>query len=231
MTQVKNIVDYITKIPKMELIFANELYEQIEKKFLVSEENFYKVLERLVRKTELVRLSKGVYTRPQKSRFGMLVPTESEIVKDFTKGESGMLVGYHLYNQLKLTTQVSKNYKVLTNNTHKKATIQNVSLKEHRLNFTESVRNHIAFLEVLVAVESIQDLNEHQFITYCKEFAIRQYDDEVLGDILKEIRYSKSTLYFLKLVLDSYQISNTVQKHLSKLSKYKKPGVKYYEVT
>jgi len=60
----------------------------------------------------LAKVSKGVYCRPRKTRYGIILPSEQEIVDTFTKNELGMVVGYRLYNTLNLTTQVSKNAEV-----------------------------------------------------------------------------------------------------------------------
>lgn len=230
MKQITKIKEYIKEVPEKELIFARELFQRIASKTAISEENFYKVLERMVSNQELARLSKGVYTRPQQTRFGLVLPTEKEIVDQFIENEKGMVVGYQLFNQLQLTSQISKRYHILTNNSHQKSTIQNISIKQSKLTFTHSVRETLAMLEVLSVVDNLQDLDEKQFITYCEDFAKNSYQDHVLDLILSEHRYKKSTLYFLKLILDSYHIPNTVHQYLSTLSKYKEPKVAYYEV-
>lgn len=229
MKQVEQIVTAIADIPERTLIFASEFFQERLSDNQLSEENFYKVLERLVTKKQLVRLSKGIYSRPQKTRFGFLAPSEQDIIDFFTEANSGMLIGYYLYNHLQLTTQISKTYHILTNNAHSKSTINNILLKEYDLIFTEEVKRHLAMLEVLTSVDVIQDLNEKRFIKYCEEFAMYHYDDQLLDDILDKVKYKKRTINFLKLILDVYGVHHTLQKHLSRLSKYKEPKVKYYE--
>lgn len=229
MKQSQQIINIISRIPEKEIIFASELYRQFEEEVQISEENFYKILERLVTKGDLVRLSKGIYTKPKLTRFGYILPTESEIILVFVEDDSGMVTGYHLFNKLKLTTQIAKNYQVFTNNSHNKSTINNISIKEYQLTYTPSIKKIIAFLEVLASVDRIQDLNEDNFVEYCKHFASYEYQDDLLELVQKEIKYKKSTLYFLKLILDAYEIPNRVHTHLSKLSKYKEPKVRYYE--
>lgn len=231
MKQAKQIMTAIADIPERTLIFASEFFQERLSDNQLSEENFYKVLERLVAKKELVRMSKGIYSRPQKTRFGFLTPSEQDIAFFFTESNSGMLVGYHLYNQLQLTTQISKTYHILTNNAHCKSTINNILLKECDLIFTDDVKRHLAMLEVLSSVDVIQDLNEKRFIEYCEEFAIYNYDDQILNEILTKVKYKKRTINFLKLILDAYSVPHTLENHLSRLSKYKEPRVKYYEAS
>lgn len=230
MQQAKKITEIIKEFPEKELIFASELYKRVSNQTKVSEENYYKILERLTSSQQLVRLSKGVYTRPVQTRFGFILPTEMEIVEQFIKNEQGMVVGYQLFNQLQLTSQISKRYHILTNNSHNKSTIKNISIKHSKLKFTESIKSMLAMLEVLSVVDNLQDLNEKQFITYCEKFSKDAYQDNLLDLILSEHRYKKSTLYFLKLILDTHRVPNTINKYLSTLSKYKEPKVPYYEI-
>lgn len=230
MKQVDRITSLIKKFPEKKIIFAGEVFQKLTKTDKkISAENFYKVLERLVTSGELRRVSKGIYAKPKKTRFGEILPNNEEIVEIFIEKDRGMVVGYHLYNNLKLTTQISKKYRVFTRDSHKKSTIQQVVLKEYKLKYTEEVQNMISMLEVLSNIETIQDLNEKQFISYCKDFATNIYNDQLIEKVLKEIEYKKKTLYFLKTILDAYQVPNSIQEKLSKTSKYKVPEVKFYE--
>ena len=45
---------------------------------------------------------------------GTDLPSEKEIIAAFTENDVGMVVGYVLYNKLRLTTQVSKNIQIYT---------------------------------------------------------------------------------------------------------------------
>jgi len=54
---------------------------------------YFRALSRMVKAGKLVRLEKGKYYKPKKSRFGTLRPTETEIVKIFTQRE-GKTIGY-----------------------------------------------------------------------------------------------------------------------------------------
>ena len=70
---------------------------------------YFKALSRMVKAGKLVRLEKGKYYKPKRSRFGALRPSETEIVKTFTQrgGKTvGYLTGNALYNQWGLTAQV-----------------------------------------------------------------------------------------------------------------------------
>ena len=51
------------------IIIAARFYEKFRD--VIPEQTYYKSLERLSRKDELIHLSKGIYYRPKKSRFGI----------------------------------------------------------------------------------------------------------------------------------------------------------------
>ncbi len=66
----------------------------------------------------LKRLSKGRYYKPRQSRFGELLPSEREIVKDYLEKDGktiGYITGTRAFASLALTTQLSSVIMVGTN--------------------------------------------------------------------------------------------------------------------
>ena len=113
MTNSKVIFNLIEQIPENELIFASKLFNE-KLKNQVSEESFYQTLGRLCKSGELSRIAKGTYYRPKISKYGIVPPSEKEIISAFTESNSGTVIGYTLYNNLKLTTQLPKKVEVLS---------------------------------------------------------------------------------------------------------------------
>ena len=109
LTSTQIISQTIKQIPENELIFASKLYAQ---KFGgdITESVYYESLEWLCKAGERCKIAKGTCCRPKASRYGIVLPSQEEIVAAFTQNGKGTLVGYSLYNSLKLTTQVSKTY-------------------------------------------------------------------------------------------------------------------------
>lgn len=69
-----------------------------------------KELSRLQASGAIIRARKGVYYRPKSSRFGVLQPSESDIIKFLlfeNRRQIGYVSGLRLYNRLGLTSQVS----------------------------------------------------------------------------------------------------------------------------
>ena len=214
-----------------ELIFASKLYKE-KLHSMMNEATFYKTLERLYKKGELAKASKGVYYIPENTKYGQLPPSEKQIIDTFTQNNTGTVIGYALYNSLHLTTQVPKTIHVLSavvDSYSKK--IQNIEIKKVNLTYDKEVIETIHGLEVLQNFYNIEDLNIAAFLNYFQNFS-KQYNEQTLEYVLSQITYKKSTLSFLKEILNYYETPNNLDKYLSSLSTYKHPKMEdLYEST
>lgn len=222
MTGAQIITQTMEQFPENELIFASKLYaDQLCK--AVSEETYYQTLGRMCKAGSLCRIAKGTYYRPKTSKYGIVPPSQKEIVAAFTEPDKGTVVGYSLYNSLKLTTQVAKTVEVFSSEIEQRTkNISNVLLQFCNLVYTPEVKGMIHMLEVLQNFGEIQDLNYHQFITICEKFA-QEYDGKVFEQVLQKMRYQKKTISFLRNILNHYGVENNLNKYLSALSEYKHP--------
>ena len=222
MTNSQMIFSLIKLIPENELIFASKLYNEKLKNY-VSEDSFYQTLGRLCKSGELSRIAKGTYYRPKTSKYGIVPPSEKEIISAFTESNSGTVIGYALYNSLKLTTQLPKKVEVLSSRMEQQTkNISNVLLQYCDLVYTPNIENMIHMLEVLQNFDRIQDLNTNYFIEYCKNF-VSTYNDATFKIVNAQKKYQKRTISFLKNILDFYNVSNDLNRYLSTVSEYKHP--------
>lgn len=205
-----------------ELILASKLYrEKLAEQ--ISETAYYKVLERMCKAGELVKLAKGTYHLPKKSKYGLVPPSEEEIISAFTGHETGTVIGYSLYNALNLTTQISKTIKVLSSELEGEIkSIRNVIVHQMPLVFSEKVKNMVHGLEVLQNFSTIQEINYPAFIAFAEQLA-SAYDSESFNKVISAKSYKKSTISFLHEILIHYGVENDLSKHLSALSDYKHP--------
>ena len=77
-----------------------------------------KALNRLVKSGEIEKLAKGRFYKPQKTQFGILMPSVYQTVKDYIEYEGkliGYITGYTTYNALGLSTQISSYIQIGTN--------------------------------------------------------------------------------------------------------------------
>ena len=205
-----------------ELIFASKLYKK-KLNNQITEAAFYKTIERMCKSGTLIKIAKGTYHLPKISKYGIVPPTDKEIISAFTNNGTGTIVGYSLYNNLNLTTQVSKSIDVMSSALDCfTKTIRNVTVKQVKIDYSEKVINMIHSLEVLQNYYNIQDLNNLSFLMYTKIIS-EQYSDEVFEKVINVINYKKSTIAFLREILNYYKIENNLNMYLSSLSEYKYP--------
>ena len=221
----------LKKYKQNDLIYVSQLYKE-EYINIISEYSYYKIIERLYKKQKITKVSKGIYTIPNITKYGIIPVHTEDIVNKYISNQGGAIIGYTLYNRLGITTQISKNiivYSSKTENNVKK--IKDVIIKKVDLIFTDNVKKMLEFLEVLQNFNNIEDIDLNQFISYTEKF-IYEYDEKTLQTVLNKIKYKKNTLSFLHNILNFYNVENNVSKYLSPLSEYKHFKMRdIYEVT
>ena len=218
----EQIEKIISMYPENELIFASRVYhEKLSNE--MNEAAYYQMLSRMCKDGSITRIAKGIYCRPRVSKFGTVPPSENEIVRSFTENDQGVVVGYSMYNALKLTTQVPKRvsvYSSLIEEQHRQ--IGNVVLHQCNMNFVPEVCSVVRILDVLQHYGEIQELEQKQFLKICSEFS-EQYSDSTANYVLTNLHYSKRTVAFLREVLNYHGKPHTLDRNLSSLSDYKIP--------
>lgn len=224
----KYIETVIEQEPENKLLEASTLYQRSFG--TVPETTYYKTLERMSKQGSLVHLTKGLYYRPKKSRFGTVPISEKEIIDHYTSGGQGIVIGYRLYNRKGLTTQISKQVEVLSSAlSEQKKNISNVCVTNSGIALTQATIPVIETLEILQNYKSIEDISKSALATYMKEFALG-YSDTATVFVLKNRKYKKSTIAFLERFLNYFSVENTLHQFLSALSSYAIPEIKeFYE--
>lgn len=221
MSHSNKILARLNRYSELDIIDAQRLYQ--EKFNDISEQAFFKTLSRLAKDGEIQRLTKGIYCKPKKGRFGIIGSNEKNILEYYvgTNKNKGVVVGYQMYNKYGLTTQVSKIIEVYSNVTlQEKRKIKNVSIYKANLKFDASTKKMIELLEVLENYHSIEDLSSKSMLKFITD-ARSYYNEKTLEKLLKTIGYKKSTLASLRNLLDELNIENTVDQYLNGTSKYK----------
>lgn len=216
------VTQAVEQINLNQVFFASQLYRE-ELSWQVTEATFYKTMERLCKEGVLSKVAQGTYCKPKTGKFGLLPPSEGEIVNAFTKSKTGMTIGYSLYNSLRLTTQIGKNIEVLTSRIEQgQKTIGNVRLMQCKVKFEPETQSVIQMLEILLNYAKIQDLNVRQFLAYAETFS-RDYSEEAFETVYRVRRYPKRVIAFLAEILDYYGTAHGLNRYLSTLSDYKHP--------
>lgn len=225
-SQAQAIEELISRQPENKILTANQVYRQLPESF--SEQTFYQNLTRLTQRGELCRLTKGLYYRPRRSRFGVVPLGEQNIIDHYTENGQGMVIGYRLYHQHGLTTQISKTVELLSNAlTENRKTISNVRVSRLDLRFDAPTCKAIATLEILQNYRIIEDINRQQMADYMKDF-VASYVDDAVVTVLNVRKYRKSTIAFLASFLDFWGVTHTLQQYLSRLSVYAIPPMEEF---
>ena len=214
---------YLEKKPEKTIFIARELY--LQKFSAMTETAFLKALERLNHMGMLMRLSKGVYCKPRKTRFGAVPAGEHELASYFMGEDNryGFIAGYRLYNKYGLTTLISKQVEIYSRKSHvARGTIKNIHLRKLESFYRPEMLPMIEFLEILENYQKIEDLNQRRFLTYCN-MAVKKFNEKIFDRIYHQMGYKKCTIAFLKEILDTYGIGNTLKKYLNGTSKYRIP--------
>lgn len=218
------LIEEFQKVPENTLIMAGKLYRE---KFAgqMSEAAFTQMLSRLCKSGAIERVSKGIYCRPKKTRFGAVLPSDREIVEQFIAKNNGVLVGYGLYNALGVTTQIPKRLTAYSSASEEQLKqIGNVTIHKYDLDYSEETKAVIRMMELLHHHRDIQDIN-YAALLRSTETLSKQYNEEAFDAVQKAIGYPKWTVAFLREALNYYHIPNHLNKHLSALSDYRIPRI------
>lgn len=226
MNYTKIIKDELRKNYRNKIIYASEVYNKVFSKKYISIASFYQTIERMYKNKELKKLSKGVYYYNKENDFGEIPVSNDEIFNRYTSNNKGMIIGYRLYTDLKLTTQVSKKISIYTSSLKGQTkNIRNIELKRVGLKFTNEIVKNIQILEVLENFETIEDLNLYSFYNYAKEY-VDSYNEIALKKVLEVMKYKKSTISFLRNILVYFNAKHSIDNYLSSFSKYKHKTMK-----
>lgn len=185
----------------------------------ISETAYFKTLERMALNKEIIRASKGIYVRID-------CPDVREAVLNYYFGENndnGMLIGYKLYNKYSISNVVSDTTEMYSNIiTQDRMKLEHIIITKVNIELSYNNTRIIEALEILQNYESIQNLSKTNFNRYICSIAAN-YDDEITTTVLRAMKYKKSTIAFLKKILDTYKIENSLATFLSAASRYKIP--------
>ncbi|MDO4275458.1 MAG: DUF6088 family protein [Eubacteriales bacterium] len=213
----------VKEIPANQLIIASELYSRLSSE--ITEQAFYKTMERFSKSGKLVHLTKGVYYRPKKTRFGTVPISDDEIAGYYLKNQQGLMVGYRMFNQKGITTQIGKQVEILsTILPEEQKHIRNVSVRKITVPLNEETIPVMEAMEILQAYQEMEDVNTKVLAAYMTNF-VQVYSDSAMELVLANRKYKKSTIAFMTAFLNYHQVKHSLSRHLSPMSDYKIPNV------
>ena len=237
------LIDYFSNIDRNSVVSANKLYEEHFAR--MTESSFFKAMERLAKDGILIRVGKGMYAPgdiglAEKSvKKGSTAETRAQDVTEETSSpeeallnyyfgennDNGLFVGYRLYNKYALT-HVKKDSIELFSNIVQKESCNHGNIHVRKVNIELDFENAkvLEALEIMQHYYEIEELNKMKFARYARQFA-RGYSDEAAVYVIEHVKYKKSTIAFMKKILEMYKVKNSLQQFLSYASTYKVPAV------
>lgn len=213
----------IEQIPYNSIFVASELKKSALPK--LPEAIYYKALERMVQQGKLAHLTKGLYYRPCIENEKIIPMSEETIIDYYIADNKGILIGEGLLIEKGIVSGVESRVRILSNKLgENKKNIGNVSVEKTDLEFNDHTIAVVQALEILQSVDDISQLDKKNFVVYMRAFA-QEYSEEAVEYVLSKRKYKKSTIAFLKELLDWFGIYNSLEEYLSPLSKYKIPTI------
>lgn len=186
---------------------------------------YYKALERMVQQGKLVHLTKGLYYRPCIENNQVIPITKDAIVDYYVADNKGVLIGEGVLIEKGIALGAERRMKILSNRLlENKKNIGNISIEKTDLELNDDTIAVVQTLEILQSFESASQLDKKRFIAHMRSFA-QEYSEEATEYVLSRRKYKKATIAFLKVLLDWFGIYNSLNEHLSPLSKYKIPTI------
>lgn len=172
-------------------------------------ENFYalsKALSRLNDKGVIERYKKGVYYKPKETIFGKIGPSEKDQINLILSDKSinGYVSGSTIYNEWGLTTQISNEIVIVTNNPPKNTKLGKLKIKYSK-GLSPKVKSDVRKLQLLDIIKNfkkIPDRNDELFVLVVKK-ELQSLDKKGLERLLKlSLSYNPATRALLGAILD-----------------------------
>lgn len=194
-------------------------------KFLNHPQAVQVTISRLYKQKIVMKLQRGLYYKPRKTKFGIVGPSENEIIKALQKNGHGHLTGHTVYNQKGLTTQVPARVDFKTSKRMSSKALGNLKVKfqgnptKHR----KGEENLVYILESLQNMKSIFDSDINKIISSLKS-EITKMD---VGTIARLITLAEKYRPFVRALLGAMIQKNHpekaayIKKKLNPTTRYK----------
>ena len=176
------IHEYIESCQENTIIEIGFLYS--EKFSGESEYAFAKAVERITKSGHLVQITRGMYYKPRYTHYGAVPITDSAIADFYMRDGHGIAIGYKLYNEKGLTTQVGKYIDILSDSLRgERKQARNVKVTKSTVRLSPSNIPVVETMEILQNYRNIEDLNLKAFASYMENFAAI-YSEKATHEVL-----------------------------------------------
>lgn len=189
--------NYINEYPFNEPIFIEDVKNYLKTKIDLDNKTMktiYVYINRLVKSNILEMFNRGIYYKPKDGIFGKKELDINKVIeKKYLKNKNvkGYITGATLYNNLGLTTQISNNIFIITNecpnNNQYKDKALNVIIRKPKIEITNENYIYLQFLDLISNKDSIKIEVDNQ-----KEIIFKYIKNNNL-EMEKIFKYAKLT--------------------------------------
>jgi hypothetical protein len=204
---IRKMMDTIkNKLEKFDVgyVFTADEFEETTK----SPTNVSRILNGLVDKGALRKLSKGRFYKPKVGKFGELPPDDYEVVKDLLTERGkliGYITGYAVFNELGLTTQVPFTLQIGTYDEKK-----GIQRGAYKINFIKQrntiTRESIPLLKMLDCLRFFKIIPDSAPDVSCRRllYLLSQLDDNQKNKVKKLVsKYTPQAIALLGAMLET----------------------------
>lgn len=194
-------------------------------KYLNNPQAVQVAISRLHKQKIVMKLQRGLYYKPRKTKFGTVGPSENDIIKALKKIGHGHLTGHTIFNKKGLTTQVPARVEFRTDKRMSSKVLGNLNIKfqGNPTKHKKGEENLVFILESLQNMKSIFDSDIDQIISSLKS-EITKMDS---GKITRLITLSEKYRPFVRALLGAIiqknhpEKSAYIKKTLNPVTRYK----------
>ena len=166
-----------------------------------------KAIERLQKKGEITKISKGIFFKPKQTALGALGPNYVAILTNYlfkNNKRVGYITGVELYNSLNLTTQIAFKTKVATNVGLKKIELgwlKSYAVKAYA-KVTEENYKLLGYLDVLKDILKIPDSSPVEIVKIMRTKILALTEIELKEIIKLALKYPPRVRALLGAILE-----------------------------
>lgn len=219
----RDIKQWIDSLKEKELILAKQAYE--EKFSEMKEATFYQLLARLCDEKYIGKIAKGLYYKPKRDNYEEL-PSEEKLVAFFTnKNKNGMIVGEKMLNEYGIISQEVDKIEIFTNvlDIKTRRCVNHLEIQSLEVDFRNpKILKTVQALEIVENISEFTNVNLENLKHFFEDFAYL-FDIAIFNKVLSKRTYKKRNIAAIKTILDSFGVTNNLNKYLNTASKYSFP--------
>lgn len=157
-------------LEKINELLPGSIFTPKDFKYLNNPQAVQVAISRLYKQKVIMKLQRGLYYKPRKTKFGTVGPSESAILKALQKNGHGHLAGHTIFNQKGFTTQVPTRVEFKTDTRMSAKVLGNLNIKFQRnpTKHRKGEENLVFILESLQNMKAIFDSDVNQVISSIK---------------------------------------------------------------